>query len=257
MWTLPLWIDESEVIGYIAEDMILRGANSGAEAKVISRRLITDRIGTLIGSYRVPSSDDPSAPTFETGRSVLRLTSSETNSKVPGVVTTSAEDVFYSRGDQDNTQETTLSLRNARVSTQDATPETRTIGGDSDTAETLITADDLAAVGSESRLTGEYKDPLAQTFIVDDVTGIYVTSLDLYFQEKPTEFDTPVTIEIREVELGTPSQKVLPFSTVEKTPDEITLSQDASIPTKFTFESPVYLNGQREYNYHSFQLYRI
>ena len=68
---------------------------------------------------------------------------------------------------------------------------------------------------------------------------------DLYFQEKPTEFDTPVTIEIREVELGTPSQKVLPFSTVEKTPDEITLSQDASIPTKFTFESPVYLNGQR------------
>ena len=67
--------------------------------KVISRRLITDRIGTLIGSYRVPSSDDPAALTFETGRSVLRLTSSETNSKVPGVVTTS-EDVFYSRGDQ-------------------------------------------------------------------------------------------------------------------------------------------------------------
>ena len=241
--------DESEVAyaGYIAEDMILKGANSGAEAKVISRRLITDRIGTLIGSYRVPSSDDPAAPTFETGRSVLRLTSSETNSKVPGVVTTSAEDIFYSRGDQDNTQETTLSLRNARVSTQDATPETRTISGDSSTAESLITPDDLNAVGTESRLTGEYKDPLAQTFIVDDVTGIYVTSVDLYFQEKPTEFDTPVTIEIREVELGIPSQKVLPFSTVEKKPDEITISQDASVATKFTFDSPVYLNGQREY----------
>lgn len=241
--------DESEVAyaGYIAEEMILRGANSGAEAKVTSRRLVTDRIGTLIGSYRVPSSDDPSTPTFETGRSVLRLTSSETNSKVPGVVTTSAEDIFYSRGDQDNTQETTLSLRNARVSTQDATPETRTIGGDSSTADTLITADDLNAVGTESRLTGEYKDPLAQTFIVDDVTGIYVTSIDLYFQEIPTDFDTPVTIEIREVELGIPSQTVLPFSTVEKKPSEITISQDASVPTKFTFESPVYLNGQREY----------
>ena len=68
--------------------MILKGESSGAEAKVTSRRLITDRVGTVIGSYRVPSSDDPSAPTFETGRSMLRLTSSSTNSKVPGVVTT-------------------------------------------------------------------------------------------------------------------------------------------------------------------------
>ncbi len=240
--------DESEVeyAGYIAEEMILKGASSGAEAKVTSRRLITDRIGTLIGSYRVPNSNDPSAPTFETGRSVLRLTSSDTNSRVPGLVTTSAEDIFFSRGDQDNTQQTTLSLRNARVSTQDATPETRTIGGDS-TDSTLITSDDLNAVGTSSRLTGEYKDPLAQTFIVDDETGIYVTSLNLYFQEKPTEFDTPVTIEIREVELGTPSQTVLPFSTVEKEPDEITISDNASVATKFTFESPVYLNGQREY----------
>ena len=100
---------ETDFEGYIEVDMILKGESSGA-AKVTSRRLITDRVGTVIGSYRVPSSDDPSASTFETGRSMLRLTSSSTNSKVPGVVTT-AEDIFYSRGDQDNTQERTLSLR--------------------------------------------------------------------------------------------------------------------------------------------------
>ena len=106
---------ETDFEGYIEVDMILKGESSGGRAKVTSRRLITDRVGTVIGSYRVPSSDDPSAPTFETGRSMLRLTSSSTNSKVPGVVTTAAEDIFYSRGDQDNTQERTLSLRNARV----------------------------------------------------------------------------------------------------------------------------------------------
>ena len=62
---------------------------------------------------------------------MLRLTSSSTNSKVPGVVTTAAEDIFYSRGDQDNTQERTLSLRNARVATQEVDAQTRTVGGDS------------------------------------------------------------------------------------------------------------------------------
>lgn len=231
---------ETNYAGYIAEGMILTGQSSGAEAKITSRRLVTDRVGTLIGSYRVPSSDDPSAPTFETGRSMLRLTSSNTNSRVPGVVTTAAEDIFYSRGDQDNTQERTLSLRNARVSTQEATPETRTISDDS-TSTATVTA------STNSRLTGEYKDPLAQTFVVDDTTGVYVTSIELYFNEKPDDDGGPVTVSIREVELGIPSQKELAYSRVEKKPDEISLSDDGSVATKFTFESPVYLNGQREY----------
>ena len=53
---------------------------------VTNVRLVTDRVGTLIGSYRVPGSDDPSTPVFETGRSVLRLTSSETDNRVEGLV---------------------------------------------------------------------------------------------------------------------------------------------------------------------------
>ena len=69
----------------------------------------------------------------------------------------------------------------------------------------------------------------------------------LYFQEKPLDFDVPVTVQIREVELGTPSQRILPFSEVNMDPDDITTSNDASVSTRFTFESPVYLNGQREY----------
>ena len=39
--------------------MVLRGVNSGAETVVSNVRLVTDRVGTLIGSFRVPSSDDP------------------------------------------------------------------------------------------------------------------------------------------------------------------------------------------------------
>jgi len=66
-------------------------------------------------------------------------------------------------------------------------------------------------------------------------------------REFPTDDSTPVTVQIREVELGTPSQRILAYSEVSKGPEEITVSNDASVATKFTFESPVYLNGQREY----------
>ena len=226
--------------GFITEGMVLRGAKSGAEAVVTDVRLVTDRVGTLIGSFRVPSSIDPQNPTFETGNNTFRLTSSETNSRVEGLVTTSAQDNFYSQGDTDNTQEVTLSLRNARVEHDDSFVETRTIG-DSASSSTSFTS------GTSTRLTGEYTDPLAQSFIVDDETGVYLTGIDLYFQEKPLDFDVPVTVQIREVELGTPSQRILAFSEVSLNPDDITTSNDASVSTRFTFESPVYLNGQREY----------
>ena len=239
--TFSLASEESpEYQGFIAEGMVLRGVNSGAEAVVTDVRLVTDRVGTLIGSFRVPSSADPEAPVFETGNNIFRLTSSETNSFVEGLVTTSAEDNFYSQGDTDNTQEVTLSLRNARVEHDDSFVETRTIG-DSASASTSFTS------GTSTRLTGEYTDPLAQSFIVDDETGVYLTGVDLYFQEKPIDFDVPVTVQIREVELGTPSQRILAFSEVSINPDDITVSQDASVATRFEFESPVYLEGQREY----------
>ena len=239
--TFSLAAEESpQFQGFITQGMVLRGANSGAEAVVTDVRLVTDRVGTLIGSFRVPSSIDPQNPTFETGNNIFRLTSSETNSFVEGLVTTSAQDNFYSQGDTDNTQEVTLSLRNARVEHDDSFVETRTIG-DSASSSTSFTS------GSETRTTGEYTDPLAQSFIVDDPTGVYLTGIDLYFQEKPLDFDVPVTVQIREVELGTPSQRILPFSEVNMDPDDITTSNDASVSTRFTFESPVYLNGQREY----------
>ena len=240
--TFSLASEESpEYQGFIAEGMVLRGVNSGAEAVVTDVRLVTDRVGTLIGSFRVPSSADPEAPVFETGNNTFRLTSSETNSFVEGLVTTSAEDNFYSQGDSDNTQEVTLSLRNARVEHDDSFIETRTIGDEASASTTFQNG------ASSTRLTGEYTDPLAQSFIVDDETGVFLTGVDLYFQEKPLDFDVPVTVQIREVELGTPSQRILAFSEVNMDPDDITTSNDASVATRFEFESPVYLEGQREY----------
>ena len=92
--------------------MNLVGQTSGAQARVSDVRLITDQIGVIIGSYRVPdTSTDTSLPAFDTGRNTFRLTSSPTNSKVERLFNTAAEEVFYSQGDLDQTQCQQLTAR--------------------------------------------------------------------------------------------------------------------------------------------------
>tara|TARA_E500000318_G_scaffold49022_3_gene46102 strand:+ start:20829 stop:28409 length:7581 start_codon:yes stop_codon:yes gene_type:complete len=231
--------ENPEFSGFLATDMVLIGNTSGAQARVTSVRLISDRLGTLLMSYKVPSPNDSSSPTFETGRSRMRLTSSPIDSRVPGLTTTVAEETFYSSGELDTKQETTLSLQTIRSETEERT-ERR---GES-TQEDVVSAQTIAT--GDTRLSGEYRDPLAQSFIVDDPTGVYLTSVDLFFNEVDQE-GIPVTVEIREVELGTPSQRILPYSQVDMSPENIQVSDDASVSTKFTFDSPVYLEGQREY----------
>ncbi len=224
--------------GNVQTGMRLTGAN-GAQATVSNVRLITNRLGSLVGSFRVPNSANPGNPTFETGRTRMRLTSSSIDSRVEGVATTAAEEIFYSQGDLDNSQEVTLSLRNARVSRRTET-QTRTVSGTSNQATATAVTD------VSTRLTGVYTDPLAQSFAVDDETGIYITSVDIYFQAKETA-GIPVTLQVREMKLGIPSDVILEYSEVEMDPDRITVSTDASAATNFKFQAPVYLAAQREY----------
>ena len=230
--------------GSVKLGMRLRGLTSGSEANVKNVRLVTDRIGTLIGSFQVPNGLLGS-PSFETGRSRFKLTSSSTNSQVPGVITTVAEETFYSQGEVDTTQQSTLSLRNARVEVDNGFRQENSISDSSSSTQNALFTTNVTNVSTNTRLTGEYRDPLAQSFVVDDPTGIYVTKIDLFFRTKDESL--PVIVQIREVELGIPNQKILPFSEVELTPDKINISEDASVSTTFNFESPVYLSGQKEY----------
>ena len=86
-------------------------------------------------------------------------------------------------------------------------------------------------------------DPLAQSFYVENRDGIFVTSVDLYFLSK--DENLPVTIQLRPMELGLPTKKVYPFAEVVIDPKDIQAYTDASVPTRVTFPSPVYLVGQK------------
>ena len=47
------------------------------------------------------------------------------------------------------------------------------------------------------------RDPLAQTFNINDDTGVFLTKIDLFFQQKDDQF--PVKFQINETEQGQPT----------------------------------------------------
>ena len=63
--------------------------------------------------------------------------------------------------------------------------------------------------------TGLFIDPIAQSFACDDVDGVYVTSVDVFFQAKDNN-GVPVTCQLRTMQTGLPTTTVLPFSNVDK-----------------------------------------
>ncbi len=232
--------------GHVTDGMRIVGQTSGAQANVINKRFITDRVGGLVGCFEVPNASNLSTPSFDNGRNRFRLTSSSTNSKVPGSLTTAAEETFYSQGDSDQNQEVTLSLRNAEVVVNDREETRREVVGTTRDEST----DDQDVIDSTTVETGVYRDPLAQTFTVDDEEGIFITSIDIFFQS--VDFENVVEVELRETELGLPVPKRIAGSLVVLDPGDpalplIRTSDDGSEATRVTFDYPVYLNSGREY----------
>ena len=220
--------------------MIIRGQTSGAEATILSVDLISDEVGSLTGSFKVPDPTVSGQPRFETGRSTFRLTNSKTNSQIPGSIQSFAESIFYSQGSTDVSQNTTLSIRNAEVEVNTDFTEPKNVN-----FSIILDQEAVAPPPPPPPPPPPGRDPLAQTFTVWDDTGIFVTKVDVFFKSKAEKL--PVMVEIREVELGLPSKKILPFSKVEVLPEQINLSDDSSLSTTIAFEAPVYLESKKEY----------
>ena len=86
------------------------------------------------------------------------------------------------------------------------------------------------------------RNPIAQSFFVDESTGIYATKIDLYFAEKGT--NAPIMLQIRPMVNGFPSTtEIVPSSIVYVNTANVNTSADVSLPTTFEFEEPVYLKG--------------
>jgi len=99
------------------------------------------------------------------------------------------------------------------------------------------------------------KDPLAQTFYVDQIecpNGLFITKVRIFFATKDSSI--PVQCQIRQVENGIPvpipmpdAFKFLPPSQVNIPSDLNDLDNIRSNGTDFVFEEPIYLSPAREY----------
>lgn len=233
--------------GYIAGGrMTLRGQTSGAEAVLETNRLITDNVGTLIGSFFIADGRFVENPQWTAGTKTLRLSSSPVNSMIEGTLTTAVEKNYESAGTIETLQETIINTRNADIVTESLS-DNRVL---SNTTSRSTRRDTGVIRQSTQRvrepLFTEFYDPLAQSFDVGDPNGVFITSVDIFFSTKDEEL--PCSVELRTVELGTPTTTVIPLSKKSLLPANINVSPDASVPTRFTFDSPIYLEGGgREY----------
>ena len=236
--------------GYLVTGMKLVGQTSGTVAYVKDLRLISDNYGDLIGAFYLRDPNVIPVPTVRiaTGTKTFKLSSSSTNDLgLPGSNSiSSAETNYNSDGTLEQWENTVTKTTNNLT--------TKTI-----TNLTTNTTQSVTTINTHTTTTVQrFVDPLAQSFVVggnveapspnssnDDVNGAFLTAVDLFFASKDSG-NAPVKVEIRTVELGTPTRIVI-GNPVTLRPDQVNTSTNGEIATKVTFDEPIYLPPGREY----------
>jgi hypothetical protein len=236
--------------GFLRQGTKLVGQTSGAVSYVTRLRLVSDAYGDLQGCFFIDDPNTDTAPPVRiaTGNKTYKLTSSSTNQTPSSSNEVSAAETSY-----------------------EATGLLRTFQNETTTTTTnIITTTNIRTITTTNRTTIlERHDPLAQSFEVgrtaqspqnsninpiSDRNGVYLTAADIYFYKVDTR-NNPVTIEIRTMELGTPTL-IRIGEAVTIRPDDIlpngrmlkdNTSNNASRATRVVFPYPIYLAPDNEY----------
>jgi len=96
------------------------------------------------------------------------------------------------------------------------------------------------------------KQPIAQSFFIDEPKGIFITKVDLYFatRDDPSTTQLPVQIQLRPMVNGLPSSSyIIPGSTIVKAASDVAVDTSGPelTPTSFEFEEPIFLKGFEDY----------
>ena len=228
--------NDEQYFGYAVKGAVVIGEESGAVAKITNINLITDNWGDLIGAFFFRNANTvPQPPVlFRSGTKTFKVTAAaEGTVQLPGAtaLASDASGVFTGTGTILTQSTNTVGVRIPPAPPQRANEVNVSVNVNSSSDTQFFEA--------------PYRDPLAQSFRVDE-TGAFLTSFDLYFASKDP--NTKVFIELRHVELGTPTRfLVQDYAQVALNPNQVNVSSDASVPTTIKFPSPVYLEPNREY----------
>jgi hypothetical protein len=245
--------------GYVTRDTVLIGETSNAQASINDIKLISDGIGDIYGAFffRDPLSSPPPLLRFSIGRKTFRLSSSEINgTQLAGQLSiSSAENTYTTSGVVETYSQTNVIVRRPPPPPPPIIIQPITIINPPPppvvVVETIIREIYIAPPPPPppppppAPRPRRRKDPLAQTFTVDE-TGAFLTSVDLYFAKKdPKE---RVHIEIRTTELATPTEQLIQdFARVSLEPSQVNVSNNASVATNVKFPSPVFLEADTTY----------
>ncbi len=191
--------------------------------------IVTDANGAVSGTFAIPDPKVSSNKRWRTGERVFRLTSSPTND-LTSAPDTAGNVTYIAKGVIQTVQNTIIATRTAAVEFR-ATNETENV------VQTSVQRGASRQVG--------YHDPLAETFMIDDEGGVFLTSIDVYFSSKDSNI--PVTLQVRNTVNGYPGQSILPFAEKTLNPNQVSTSTDGTTATTFTFDSPVYVQENTEY----------
>ena len=201
-----------------------------------SSNLVSDAQGTIEGSFFLPSTDDDN---FNTGEREFKLLDISANKDEDSL--SRAKTSYVSTGTLITRQRDVLATRTVHIGTEESTTSSEVTQAGAN--ETVTTTEWLRRADNDDN-----RDPLAQTFMVEELTGVFLTGVKLRFKSKSTK-NIPVSVEIRPTVNGFPSsQDRLPGSTVFKAPAAVSISDDGSNITTFTFDEPVFCQGKTEYS---------
>ncbi len=182
----------------------------------------TDVWGSAVGVYNLP------ANTFKSGERSFKLIDNISNNDAAFDSKGSA--LYISSGTTLSKERTIVNSRDVRF-VQDRLYEEIPVRRTSTSTRVLY-----------SYWTGH--DPVAQTFTVSSLGGAFITGVDMYFSEAGNR---PITVELRTTNNGVPSSKIIPLTETTLTPQQIKVSDDGSVATRFTFQAPVYLQDAETY----------
>lgn len=172
------------------------------------QNIITDGDGNFTAVYRIPNNDSRK---FRTGEK--RLVVTDESNGVRELSTSWGDALFTSSGIRQTRRKTIVATRN--ISRR------------------------------EEQTSVRWHDPLAQSFLVERDGGIFATKIDIFFKTKDNR--VPVTVEIREMENGAPTQNLIPGAKKTLLPAQVNTSDDGSMATTFEFPYPIYLTDGSEY----------
>ena len=191
-------------------------ANKGGE-------LVADANGNVFGAFDVPGN------MFKTGDRVFRL--ADVDSLITGsdAITTQAASTYSASN---------ISITKARYSLETRLPQVA--------INTIEVVNSFTTATTTT--TQQLFDPIAQTFFINeptDVPGVFVGKIDVFFRTAHPNLG--VEMQVREVDNGFPTVRIVPYGRKVLTAAEVNVSTDASVATTFEFDSPLFLKSGREY----------